>query len=182
MKSLIHLWGIVLVVVFSIIGIFLLPFVCWLFNGSAGYLLPFVLSIITILISIIWILMRKRGEILFKFVMLYFSLALFVPSLITGVRFEFGNLDSINDCILIRAYPHHGVYNKFGIYKFNPGSHVDLKVVRNINGEMCMYTYYYGSHQYHDVYVYDSYGNYIESIHHTPNNDYMIELRQHGYQ
>lgn len=180
MKSLIHVWGILLVVISSVIGVFLMPYICWLFDGNVGYMGPYVVSIILLLVSVIWFMLRKRGELMMKFIMLYISLALFIPSFITALRFDFNSINSINDCISVRGFALNSCYNKFGIYKFN--YEYKLEVVRNTNGEKCMYA----KCHYNDKYcrytiVYDSYGNYIESIPHIKDVDQMYELNQYGY-
>lgn len=179
MKSLIHVWGILLVVISSVIGIFLMPYICWLFDSYVGYMGPYVVSIILILLSVIWFMFRKRGELIMKFIMLYISLALFVPSFITALRFDFNTINSINDCIITQSAWGDDCYNKFGIHKFD--YYNSLKIVRNIDGEKCMFERYDYDDRNRYTIVYDSYGNYIESIPHAQGADQMYELNQYGY-
>lgn len=122
MKLAINIIGVFAVVIMTILGIFLIPFLTWATEIDVLHIILFVINILFLVISIIGfivsIIKKKCFVDKFFLILLYVSLGGFIPSLITCIKFEFCEANVEGELLASS----NSYYSKFGSYRMRADS------------------------------------------------------------
>lgn len=183
MKYLLHILGVAFVAISTLLGIFLVPLLLWLFESEMIYLLPFVLSIIMLSGTILWLIIKRKDNYKsIQFILLYLSLGILLPNSVSLVRFESNKPKTILNCFY-PEYRRRPLYSKFGIVKRSDWAD-EYRVTSDLYGNRYIVAIREATYVY-SIEILDSNGEYVETI---PVNEefYSSEinnyLRYHGYQ
>lgn len=161
MKAL-YYWIIVFVfVLFStIIGLFLFPFIHWLFGFEDLYIVLLCLGGVLLVSSLFFYLKRKKKNNKIS-AMIIFPIALFftIGGIIHNVRFE--GYTKVFDGYLIQS--HDAVYNKFGVRLVDIEYH-SVGVGTDVYGNELLVTYVSGQDSAVKVFIYDQSGDFCGSM------------------
>lgn len=181
MKNLVHILGCSGVVLATILGIFFVPFLMWLFSSEFMYLVPFGVSIVLFLLAILWLIIRRRkadnktGKYC-PIILLYVSLAMMFPNTIALQRFGGYSVKTIENCF---CTPHH-LYSRFGLLKND--YYVD-DYVNTTDKYGNRYIAGYDNYNIDQIVIFDENGNYVEtlSLNKNSGSDIREILRRYGY-
>lgn len=183
MKYLLHILGVAFVAISTLLGIFLVPLLLWLFESEMIYLLPFVLSIIILSGTILWLIIKRKDNYKsIKFILLYLSLGILLPNSVSLIRFESEKPKTILNCFYPK-YRGGPLYSKFEIVKRSDWAH-EYRVTSDLYGNRYIVAIREATYVY-SIEILDSNGEYVETIpvnekfYPSETNNY---LRYHGYQ
>lgn len=182
MKNLVHILGCSGVVLATILGIFFVPFLMWLFSTKFMYLVPFGVSIVLFLLAILWLNIRRRkadnktGKYR-PIILLYVSLAMMLPNTIALIRFDDHPVKTIENCF--RTNYNH-LYSRFGLLKNDNLRYYVSTTDAFGNRYIAGYDNCYNIDQ---IVIFDENGNYVESFSLSKNSGSDIRkiLRGYGY-
>lgn len=177
MKYLLHFLGVVFVVISTIVGVFLIPFLIWLFLCKEIWLFPFILSILSLIGTILWLIIKRKGNNKsIQFILLYLSLAILTPNTIALLRFD-GEPERVCNCFYV--YGWNRLYTKFGILKSDWRD--EYRVASDLYGNRYIVAIRETKYAY-SIEILDSYGEYVETIPVNEKSEINNSLRYHGYQ
>lgn len=185
MKNLVHILGCSGVVFATILGIFFVPFLIWLFSSESIYLVPFGVSIVLFLLAILWLIIRRRkadnktGKY-YPIILLYVSLAMMFPNTIALIRFNGDYVNTIENCF------YHGyggdLYSRFGLLKYD--NYIEDYVnTTDKYGNRYIAGYRESSSNIYQIVIWDKNGNYVETFSPSKNSGSDVHkiLRNYGY-
>ncbi len=190
MKKLVHILGCSGVVLATILGIFFVPFLMWLFSSELIYLVPFCASIVLFLLAILWLIIRRRkadnktGKYR-PIILLYVSLAMMFPNTIALIRFNGNSVNTIENCFY---YNNRDLYSRFGLLKnddyiddyVNTTDKYGNRYIAGYKKSCNNYNYIYNIYQ---IVILDENGNYVETFSPSENSGSDVHkiLRRYGY-